>query len=284
MGVDKLLARFEEHLVELGMAPATIANYSADLQNFVSWCDESTGGRMPLLGAKAEHVRRYCHALSKQGRSTSTVNRRLQAVRKFYDFAVRTNLSSHNPAREVERVTDRSASSPRALTTDEVNQLLQAINSGSGSLARRDRAVVLLLLDTGIKVRELVDLRMQDVELDVGSGFVWVGQDLESGGRCLVLGPEVCAALRGYLRLRASAPGVDCVFVSRQGQSLSARTVQRLVSSYAGAAGLEGVSAQTLRHTFAHDALRTRDLADVARLLGLRDVAGLRRYLGQGHL
>ncbi|MBN1642158.1 MAG: tyrosine-type recombinase/integrase [Anaerolineae bacterium] len=280
MDVDGLLARFEEHIVELGMAPATIANYAADLQNFVSWCDESTGGRLPLLRVSTDDVRQYCHALKKQGRSISTINRRLQAVRKFYDYAVQAGLSSHNPARDVDRVTDHSASSPRVLTPDQVNQLLQAINSGNESLARRDRAIVLLLLDAGIKVRELVDLQMQDVDLDVGGGYLWVGQDLESGGRALALGPEACAAMRSYLRLRAPAPGVDCVFVSRQGQPLSPRTVQRLVSGYAQAAGLGGVSAQTLRYTFAHDALEERDLSDVARLLGLRDAAGVRRYLG----
>ena len=280
MDVDNLLARFEEHIVDLGMAPATIANYAADLQNFCSWCDDTMGGRTPLLDVATADVRRYCHALRQQGRSTSTVNRRLQAVRKFYDFAMQAGLSPHNPAREVERVTDRSGAMPRVLTADEVNQLLQAIDGSNESLVRRDRAMVLLLLDTGIKVSELVALEMQDVELDVGSGYVWVGQDLESGGRCLALGPEACAALRNCLRLRAPAPGVDCVFVSRLGQALSARTVQRLVSGYAQAAGLGGVSAQTLRYTFAHDALEERDLADVARLLGLRDVAGVRRYLG----
>jgi site-specific recombinase XerD len=280
MNVGSLLARFEEHIVELGMAPATIANYAADLQNFVSWCDESTGGRLALLGVDADDVRRYCRALRKQGRSTSTVNRRLQAVRKFFDFAVQMGLSSTNPARDVERVTDRTAPSPRALTAGEVNRLLQAINGGNDSLTRRDRAVVHLLLDTGIKVSELVDLCTQDIELDVGSGYVCVGQDLESGGRCLALGPEACAALRSYLRLRAPAAGVDAFFVSRQGQPLSARTVQRLVSGYAQAAGLDGVSAQTLRYTFAHDALEERDLSDVARLLGLTDAAGVRRYVG----
>jgi site-specific recombinase XerD len=166
------------------------------------------------------------------------------------------------------------------LTAEEANRLLQSASTGSDSLARRDRAIVLLLLDTGIKVRELTGLRMQDVELDVGSGFVLVGQDLESGGRCLALGPESCAALRSYLRVRAPGPGVDCVFVSRQGQALSARTVQRLVSGYAKAAGLEGVSAQTLRYTFAHDAVEEWDLSDLARLLGLKDIAGAQRYLG----
>lgn len=278
MGEENLLARFEEHIVGLGLAPATIANYLADVHNFTTWFSESTLGRLMLVDASAEHVRHYCQSLRRQGRSTSTINRRLQAVRKFYDFAEHIGLALHNPARDVERVNECSDTSPRILSASEVNKLLNAISDKS-SLQRRDRAILFLLLDTGIKVRELVDLRVDDLDLSVGTGYVWIGEDLESGGRCLALGSETCAALRAYLRIRASAPGVVRLFVSRQGQSLSVRTVQRLVSSYARVAGLEGVSAQTLRYTFAHDALVERDLAEVARMLGLRDLASARRYL-----
>jgi integrase/recombinase XerC len=278
VGEKDLLARFEEHVVILGLAPATIANYLADVHSFATWFSESTLGGVLLTEASPEHVRCYCQSLQKQGRSISTINRHLQAVRKFYDFVELAGLAVGNPARDVERVNERSEPSPRILTADQVNKLLQAV-SDQDSLARRDRAMLLLLLDTGIKVRELVDLRVDDLDLSVGTGYVWIGEDLQSGGRCLTLGPETCAALRAYLRIRSSAPGVDELFVSRQGQSLSARTVQRLVSSYARAAGLEGVSAQTLRYTFAHDALQERDLSEVARLLGLRDLASARRYL-----
>jgi site-specific recombinase XerD len=271
MDADGLLTQFEEHIVALGMAPATIANYTADLQNFAGWCRGSSVGDLSLLKIGARHVRRYCHHLQRQGRSTSTVNRRLQAVRKFYDFAVQAGLCSHNPARDVERTSNRSSVSPRVLDAEEVNRLLRAAGRGAngnvnGSLSRRDRAILLVLLDTGIKVRELVDLRIEDVDLEVGYGYLWIGEDLESGGRSLALGSEACAALRGYLKVRAAAPGVDALFVSRQGQPLSARTVQRLVSSYARVAGLDGVSAQALRYTFAHDALMERDLVEVARL------------------
>jgi site-specific recombinase XerD len=273
-----LLARFEDHLASSGMASATIINYLADIRSFSSWFGDvqSNGGFPSQVGA--EHVRHYCQSLRRQGRSTSTINRRLQAVRKFYDFVEHIGLASRNPARDVERVNERSDTSPRILTADEVNKLLHAV-SDKDSLQRRDRAILLLLLDTGIKVRELVGLRVDDLDLSVGTGYVWIGEDLQSGGRCLALGSETCAALRTYLRIRASAPGVDRLFVSRQGQSLSVRTVQRLVSNYGRAAGLEGVSAQTLRYTFAHDALEERDPAQVARTLGLRDLTSARRYL-----
>ena len=126
MGDENLLARFEEHIVGLGLAPATIANYLADVHNFTTWFSESALGRLPLVDASAEHVRHYCQSLRKQGRSTSTINRRLQAVRKFYDFIGHIGLASRNPARDVERVNERSDTSPRILTADEVNSAFEA--------------------------------------------------------------------------------------------------------------------------------------------------------------
>lgn len=281
MATGELLARFEEHLVSLQMAPATVSNYLADIRDFSGWLNRQSSGDASLLGVSAQLVRRYCHALRVQGRSSSTINRRLQATRKFYDFAGHVGLVSHNPAREVARVDERSAVPPHVLATGEVRKLLRAVGDGAGGLSRRDRAILLLLLDTGIKVRELVDLRVEDVNLDVGSGYVLVGQDLQSGGRCLTLGPETCAVLRAYIRLRAPASGVDHFFLSRQGLPLSVRSVQRLVTNYADVAGLKGVSAHTLRYTFAHDALEENDPVEVARMLGLHDVTGVRRYLDQ---
>jgi len=280
MAVSEWLARFEEHLVGVSMAPATIANYLADIRDFSDWLPASTLADVFPLGVTVDHVRRYCQSLRLQGRSASTINRRLQAVRKFYDLLVQTGSSSRNPAREVDRVSEQEGGAPRILTDEEVRALLHAVGGGMDAIRRRDRAILRLLLDTGLKVSELVGLRMEDLVLDVGRGYVFVGQDLESGGRCLAFGSETCAALRSYLRVRAPAPKVEHLFVSRRGLLLSERSVQRLVSNYARSAGLQGVSAHTLRYTFAHDVLEDRDLSEVARMLGLRDAADARRYSG----
>lgn len=218
MSDEDLLARFQEYLVGTGMVPATIANYLVDIRNFSSWFRSLGLVSASLLDVNADHVRRYCQALRLQGRSVSTINRRLQAGRKFYDFVGQVGPSSHNPARDVERLNERSAASPCILTADEVCKLLCAVGDGSDSLTRR---------------------------------------------------------------ARASAPGVDHLVVSRQGRPLSMRSVRRLVSNYAQIAGLDGVSAHTLRHTFGHDVLQeTQDLSEVAQMLDLRDVTSVRRYLG----
>jgi integrase/recombinase XerC len=279
MAQENLLAQFEEHMVKADLAPATVANYLVDIRDFHTWLGGLNMPDTSLLDANVQRIRRYCRSLRLQGRSGATINRRLQALRKFFDFVVQAGLSPHNPARDVERFDERSAAPPRVLTPDQVRALLRAVGDGADSLTRRDRAILLLLLETGLKVGELVALRVEDVVLEAGQGYVLVGQDLGSGGRCLAIGAEACAALRACLRVRVSAPGVEELFVSRQGRPLSVRSVQRLVSGYAQLAGLEGVSAYALRYTFAHDAWEeTQDLPGMARLLGLRDMADIRRY------
>jgi integrase/recombinase XerC len=240
---------------------------------------------------KAEHVRRYCWALHREGRTVSTINRHIQALRKFYDFIGQSGLSSCNPARAVKRLDEPGAISPRSLTDDETDRLLNAVRESNNALACRDGAILMLLMETGLKVGELVELKVRDLDLEHDEalsdyrGTLVVGQD-DPAGRCLSLRAGVCEALEACIhmqspRLGRSGGGVDGhLFVNRQGQPLSVRSVQRLVSRYARRADLEGVSTRTLRHTFARRVLEMNlDPAQVAGMLGLRDVAGVRRYL-----
>jgi site-specific recombinase XerD len=170
-----------------------------------------------------------------------------------------------------------------------MERLLEAAGQAREGLACRDGAILLLLMETGLKVGELVEIRVSDLQLEGEAspelrGTLLVGQN--GSGRRLSLRSRVCQALEACLEMRALKPareenGEDGhLFVNRQGQPLSVRSVQRLVSRYAQQAGLEGVSTRTLRHTFARRVLR-RDLepVQVARMLGLRDVSGVRRYL-----
>jgi site-specific recombinase XerD len=315
MSKQGLLARFEEHLAGSGMALATIVNYVADIRSFSSWFgDIQSNGGFPSQ-VEAEHVRHYCRALHQEGRSVSTINRRLQALRKFYDFVGQTDPSLRNPARAVERLDEPSAVSPRVLSVNEVRQLLNTMDQGGDALACRDRAILLLLIETGLKVSELVGLRVGDLVFEADSGLhdvrvdrcgrVLVGQNHRSQGRWLALDSEISVALQAWMLAYAyvgtlesrsgggpsgsrspkiGPPVTGHLFVNRQGQALSVRSVQRLVSHYARVAGLEGVSTQTLRYTFARRAFveMNGDLSEVARMLGLRDVAGVRRYLDPG--
>ena len=285
--VEELFTRFEEHLVRLALASRTIVNYLADLRTFARWHANVKGPVSSLLELMPDDIREYrCHMQTNQGWAPSTINRRLQAVRKFYSFAMETGLAESNPASEVKLILISRPNSPRALASEEVTSLLQATQEGRPSLVKRDYAIIQLLLQTGIKLGELTRLHVSDVQLQGnGEGLLLVGggnpRD-NDGSRCrrIPLNPFACAALQDYLRGRPSSDGADNLFLSQGGDCISVRTIQRLIHVYTRAAGLEDVSAHVLRRTFAVFTLAdTGDISLVSRLLGHRSRETTAKYL-----
>lgn len=279
---ENLLAQFEESLVRTGLAASTVVNYVADLRCLVRWLEDQLSPNGGLLGVQTEDIHRYRESMGGEGRTSSTINRRVHAIRKFYEFAMAEDWVATNPARDVYLLPQQECTPPRALTEDETRALLNAIQSvGRSSLLRRDYALILLLLGTGVKVSEMVELQLEDVEFLGDTGYLLVGQRHRDGGRYIPLSLAVCEALREYLQVRPRSPGVHCLFLSQGGRSLSPRRVQSLVRDYARAAHLEGVTAQVLRDTFALTMLEaTQDVSMVAEFLGHRRVeTTVQRYL-----
>jgi len=278
---NDLLTRFEKYLMKLGLSPATVVNYLADMRGVARWCVESGRG-YSLLNLTTEDVRTYCQYLrGERGLSPATVNRHLQAIRKFCDFARQVNLMESNPAAEV-RPIRVPPTSRRALDADEIARLLEAAQAGRPSLVKRDYAIIQLLLQTGIKVGELTKLQLADIELTDSRGTLTVKGNEGNHHRRIPLNTPACQALQEYLRVRPPSPGVKHLFLSQEGNSISARTVQRLVNAYTRAADLTGVSAHTLRYTFATSMLEEiGDVATVANLLGHRSVETTLRYISK---
>jgi len=280
--VEELLSRFEEHLARLALASTTIVNYLADLKTFARWHADAKGAAYSLLELTPDDIREYrCHMQTNEEWAPATINRRLQAVRKFYGFAMETGLTESNPASEVQLIPRPGPNLPRALTPEEVTSLLQAVQGGRPSLVKRDYAIIQLLLQTGIKLGELTRLRLSDVQLQGdGEGSLLVGEGDGNKGRQVPLNSLACAALRDYLRVRPPSASTENLFLSQEGSCISKRTVQRLIRVYTKAAGLEDVSARVLRHTFAVSTLEdTEDLSLVARLLGHRCLETTAKYL-----
>lgn len=280
--VEELLTRFQEHLVRSDLASTTIVNYLADLRAFARWHAEVKGVESSLWTLTRDDIQEYCHYMQAQkGWAPATINRRLQAVRKFYSFAMDIGLIENNPASEVKLISASGSDPPRALRPEEVASLLGAVQMGRPSLIKRNYAIILLLLQTGIKLGELTRLRLSDLQLwGNGEGLLLVRENDGTNCRQIPLNSLACAALQDYLQVRPSSDGTDNLFLSQGGGCISRRTVQRLVNVYAKVAGLEDVSAHVLRHTFAVSTLEdTEDLSLVARLLGHRCLETTAKYL-----
>ena len=280
IGDQEWLTQFERYLLASDLAPVTVSNYLADLQAFVQWLRQREG-QAPLLRFNPADVRDYCTYLQETQRlSAVTINRCLQAIRKFAKFALAAGLTDTNPTAGLKRLREQRSSWGRMLSSDEVARLVEAVQNGRRSLAKRDLAIVLLVLQAGLKVGELVNLRVADFEPSEEGGAITVRRHDGEKGRTIPLPPEICSALQDYVRIRLVPPTVEHLFLSQQGTPISARSVQRLIREYAAAAGLGEVSASTLRRTYAQTVWKkTGDLSQVASALGHTRLKSTIRYI-----
>jgi len=275
------LSQFERHLLACDLAPVTVSNYLADLQAFARWFRQRAESQASLLSIDPADVRDYCAYLQTTQRlSPGTINRRLQAIRKFAKFALANGLAEGNPTAGLKLLRVERTSWGRMLSPDEVARLVEAVQNGQRSLVKRDLAIVLLVLQAGLKVGELVNLWVTDFEPSEEDGAITVRRHDRGRKRVMALSSEVCLALQAYLRVRLAPPTVEHLFLSQKGTPISARSVQRLIREYAAAAGLGEVSASTLRRTYAETVWKkTGDLSQVADALGHTRLKSTIRYI-----
>jgi site-specific recombinase XerD len=275
------LAQFKSYLLATDLAPVTTSNYLADLQAFAQWLRERSQGQASLLDINPADVRDYCAYLQTTQRlSPGTINRRLQAIRKFAKFILANGLAETDPTAGLKRLREERISWDRMLSTNEVARLVEAVQNGRRSLVKRDLAIVLLVLHAGLKVGELVNLRLADIEPSEEEGTITIHRHDGGSKRLVALSSEVRLALQAYLRVRLAPPTVEHLFLSQKGTPISARSVQRLIREYAAVAGLGDVSASTLRRTYAQTVWKkTGDLSQVASALGHTRLKSTIRYI-----
>jgi len=280
---DEILRRFEESLSQGAFSSSTIVNYLADLRAFLRWGKWAIALEFSLTQVTTEHIRLYRDYLVRElNRATSTANRHLMALRKFFAYAKELGDISTNPTIGVTLVQDNGQAGSRPLTDEEIERLLEAAQQGSrAGLVRRDVAILQLLLYTGLRVSEIANLQKDDLIFDNPGMHLQVGNSYdEDKKRHLPLPEDVYKALLDYLKVRPQFSTVEHFFLSQEGRSISNRTVQRIISDCAKAAGLKGISAQSIRRTFALQLLsETQNLALVSERLGHQNCSITEQYL-----
>lgn len=279
-----ILERFEEALYESALASSTVVNYLADLRAFLRWGKHETGRDFSFFKVTQQHIRLYrTYLIHPLNRAASTVNRHLMSLRKFFAFARQVGAVSEDPTAGIALVQDDGQALSRPLSVEESEKLLgAAIQFGArASLVRRDVAILQLLLDTGLRVSEVINLKKDDLIFDNPGVHLRVGNsDSGTQARHLPLSNKACRALREYLLVRPKMMATPHFFLSQEGRPISSRTVQRIISDCARAAGLEGVSAQSLRRTFALQLfMETQDLELVSKQLGHQSKTITEQYL-----
>ncbi|MCU0560243.1 MAG: site-specific tyrosine recombinase XerD [Desulfobacterales bacterium] len=276
--LNQLIDRFINYLlVEKGLAKATLEAYSRDLLRYAEFLARS--GRPSVSEADTPLILKHLIDLRAQGLGARSRARHLVAVRGFYGFLAREKLLPADPSKLID-LPKMSLTLPDVLSVEEVRRLLNAPAS-SRPQGVRDAAMLELLYAAGLRVSELVGLRLQDVHLD--AGFVRVmGKGAKQ--RMVPIGRYAREKLLFYLAhgreaLLKNRPS-PFVFVARAGRPITRQGFWKLLRRYAGAAGLaKAITPHTLRHSFATHLLEGgADLRAVQEMLGHADVATTQIY------
>lgn len=270
--------------VEKNVSAHTVRAYRNDLGDFAAYCPN------PPEKVELVDIRGFIATQTADGKSKTTIARRLAALRSFFTFLYREGYISINPARLVS--TPKTPKHlPNFLSVDDAFGLVQE-PEGIGLLPVRDRALLELLYSSGLRVSEIAGLNVDD--LNIREGLVKVlGKGKKE--RLVPVGGKALDALKTYLierllfrKKKAGGSSDVALFLNKSGTRLTDRQIRRIVVKYARAIGIEGqIGPHTLRHTFAtHLLTGGADLRVIQELLGHSSLSTTQKYthLDIGHL
>jgi len=267
--------RFIRHLeYERRLSPLTCKNYRRDLETLTDFCERSGVGSWGELDS--EHVRAFSAACYRRGLSARSIQRRLSAARTFFRYLIREKEVGKNPVASVSAPKAKKRL-PGNLDADRMARLLAI--PGDGSIVDRDRAILELLYSSGLRLAELIDLNLGDVDMRDATVRV-TGKGNKD--RIVPVGRHALKALRQWGNTRGDLADADekALFVSNRGTRISHRSVQARVKHWAKHQGLDtNVYPHLFRHSFATHVLESsHDLRGVQELLGHANISTTQVY------
>ncbi len=275
-GARGWIEKFLSHLaLERRLSPHTAAAYRHDLSTLEQFCGRRNVPRWEELDPL--QVRTFAAALHAAGLGPRSIQRRLSAVRTFYEFLMREGMARRNPALDV-RAPKTKKRLPATLDADLMGRLLAF--RVDDSVSARDKAIMELFYSSGLRLAELVSLDLSAIDLPDRTVRV-LGKGSKT--RIVPMGRQAIDALRRWLGERAGLLGGNAgqaLFVGRSGRRLTARAVQLRVDTWARRQGLGiHVHPHMFRHSFATHLLESSgDLRGVQELLGHADIGTTQIY------
>jgi len=284
--MEQLIAEYLAYLaVERGLAENSLAAYGRDLRRTTGYLKQAGASSFPQVSRGL--VARLLFWLREEGLAPRTVARHIASLRGLFRYLLAQGHVKEDPTAHLETPSPW-ARLPGVLSQDEVERLLAAPLT-SGHLGIRNKAMLELLYAAGLRVSELVTLRLSDVDLEVG--YVRC-RGKGSKERVVPLGAEAQTWARRYLAtarpLLARGHSSSALFLNRFGRPLTRQGFWKLLRAYASAAGIgRRVTPHTLRHSFATHLLeRGADLRAVQMMLGHADISTTQIYthVSRAHL
>ena len=257
------------------LAERSRADYELATRQFLSFLENI--GIKQIGDADIRHINAYLAQLDRQGVSGVTRRKKLIIVRTLFAWLHTNRTIKTNPAKQV-IPPQREQKEPRVLSEEEYQRLLATVQKP------RDRAIIQLLLQTGIRLSEVQRLTVMDMDMPtrITKDSLGTLRILGKGRktRTVLLNHKACEALHQWLRERPKGE-TPALFTSTHQKPLSARQIQRIVKKYLKRANISGASTHTLRHTFGtHHIEQGTDLITVQEFLGHASLDTTKLYVG----
>ena len=259
--------------VEKGLAANSLESYRRDLARLEGWA--ATNGKN-IEELTRTNLREWIAQLSREGLAPSSVSRAVSAARGLFRFLMLDGHIKSHPAEDLD-TPQKLAHLPRFLTEDEIERLLAAPDT-STTEGIRDRAILELMYATGLRISELVSMKLADVNID---GGLIVCHGKGSKERRVPIGRSATHWLQQYIarRARSNKASTPHLFLNSSGFPLTRKVVWAWIKQYAARLELRNVSPHTLRHSFAtHLLQRGADSRSVQALLGHSDISTTQIY------
>lgn len=269
---DHLLRSFLDSLyIEKGLSKNTVSSYKNDISSFSSWCDKEHLDRLKITDL---NLNNYISNLFSTGLKSSSINRKISSIKHFYLFLLKKKVIKNSPADEI-TTPKQEKYLPTSMSEDEVESLLRSPKS-SIKIERRDKAMIEILYATGMRISELVNLKLTDIDFNRSVLKVFGKGSKE---RLVPYGEKAAEALRIYLEDRKKLDSKD-VFLSNRGTRITRGAFWQRIKIYIKRENLKSsISPHTLRHAFATHLLnRGADLRSVQILLGHSDLSTTQIY------
>ena len=273
-----LIHAYENYLTKVKQASNnTVSSYMRDIRQFSEWLQHSEG--TDILNATQLNISGYLAFLQEQGKSGATVSRTLASLKNFYAYVVSTGFLETSPVAPDIHVDRGEKKLPQILSGKEV-ELLLAQPSGADSKGLRDKAMLEVMYATGIRVTELIDLNVDDVNLELGV----IKCSSAKKSRVIPLYPAALRALSVYIKevrmLLVADPMENALFVNIGGARMRRQGFWKILKFYQSKAGIEKeITPHTLRHSFAVHLLENgADLGSLQELMGHSDISSTQMY------
>lgn len=268
------IEKYKEYLYSKSLSKNTVSSYIYDINKFNKYIEDEYN--IDIYKSKKAQILTYLVNLQKQGKSSSTISRTISALKNFFEYFKKEGLLNDNPAvsihspKQIKKI-------PIYLTENEIKDLMNLPDKKTFK-GSRDSALLELMYSSGIKVTELINIKMCDINLNIGIINIGIKQ------RVIPLSNITQSAIKNYIdnfRNTKCEKNNNYLFMNVTGEPISRQGIWKILKHYEKKLGIaKELSPQILRNSFAvHMLSHGADMGTVQELMGLTTITAAQNYL-----